>query len=76
MSQHCRYLNPNTLLVVVGLPAGSAPAADATSPAKLTAVVLDAVTGRVLYSQVHEVGLGWTAAHPPCTSLCRVALWL
>lgn len=53
-----KYLNPNTLLVVVGLPAGSAPAADATSPAKLTAVVLDAVTGRVLYSQVHEGATG------------------
>lgn len=52
----CRYLNPNTLLLVVGLPAGAAPVADATTPAKLTAVVLDAVTGRVLFSQAHEVG--------------------
>ncbi|PRW59755.1 ER membrane complex subunit 1 [Chlorella sorokiniana] len=53
-----KYLNPNTLLVVVGLPAGAAPAADAAAPAKLTAVVLDAVTGRVLFSQAHEGATG------------------
>lgn len=48
-----KYLNPNTLLVLAGLPGGAAP--EAAAAATLTAVVLDAVTGRVLFSQAHEV---------------------
>lgn len=57
-----KYLSPNTLLAVVGLPRGAAElGSDAAEGGRLTALALDAVTGRVLFSQAHEVGgrAGW-----------------
>jgi len=53
-----KYLNPNMLLVAVGEPNGGSArgGADAGAAPKLTVLLLDAVSGRVLFSQTHEVG--------------------
>lgn len=55
-----KYLNPNTLLVAVGEARGarsglSVDDADASAGPRLTVTLLDAVSGRVLFSQTHEV---------------------
>ena len=51
-----KYLNPNSLLVAVGVPARAAGSSGGNAgEERLTVVVLDAVTGRVLFSQKHEV---------------------
>ena len=49
-----KYLNRNTLFLATGTPPGG-PAAGARA-SRVTAHLLDTVTGRVLYSQTHEVG--------------------
>lgn len=49
-----KYLSPNMLLVAAGLPGGTP--AEAGRAARLTVTLLDAVSGRVLFSQAHEVG--------------------
>jgi hypothetical protein len=54
-----KYLNPNTLLVAVGWPSAAA-AERAGGEPSLTVVLLDAVTGRVLHSQTHQVAASWT----------------
>lgn len=46
-----KYLNPSALLAVAGPPRGS-------EGGRLTAAVLDGVTGRVLFSQAHEGASG------------------
>ena len=48
-----KYLNPNTLFLASGTPPDS-PAAG-TKAARITAHLIDTVTGRVLWSQTHEV---------------------
>lgn len=57
-----KYLNPNALLVSVGEPAGSWGVAwaegEAVAAPRLTVSLLDAVTGRVLFSQAHEDASG------------------
>lgn len=58
-----KYLNPNTLLVAVGPPAGG------RGEQTLTVALLDAVTGRTLFSQAHEVRGDGTG----CGGRCRVA---
>lgn len=59
-----KYLNPNTLFVAVGTPAGAQHAEGAEGEEHLLGVMLlDAVTGRVLASQQHEVG-GWALSEP------------
>ena len=50
-----KYLNPNSLLVAVGVPAAAAGGSGDAAEERLTVMVLDAVTGRVLFSQKHEV---------------------
>jgi hypothetical protein len=53
-----KYLNPNTLLVAVGRPSpgsGVGGGSEGSDEPKLTVVLLDAVTGRLLFSQNHEV---------------------
>lgn len=52
-----KYLNPNTLLVAVGEPRdGRSGLSDGASAGpRLTVTLLDAVSGRVLFSQTHEV---------------------
>ncbi len=66
-----KYLNPNTLLVAVGEPRnGRIRLSDgASSGPRLTVTLLDVVSGRVLFSQTHEVrppvvpaGIGRAAA--------------
>eukprot|EP00798_Chlamydomonas_sp_ICE-L_P006703 gene6703-3373_t len=51
-----KYLNPNTLFLVVGKAAGT-PQSE-RDPARLTALILDTVTGRVLHSQTHNLARG------------------
>lgn len=53
-----KHLAP-TLLVVAGPPAGSAPS---TKASRLLASVIDAVSGRVLFSQTHAAATGPVAA--------------
>lgn len=58
-----KYLNPNTLLVAVGEARGarsglSVDDADASAGPRLTVTLLDAVSGRVLFSQTHEDATG------------------
>ena len=47
-----KYLNPNTLLALAGPPAGT------PGGGRLTATLLDGVSGRVLFSQAHEGAAG------------------
>ncbi|KAL4458516.1 hypothetical protein ABPG75_013381 [Micractinium tetrahymenae] len=58
-----KYLNPNTLLVAVGEPRGarsghSGGDDSAAAGPRLTVTLLDAVSGRVLFSQTHEDATG------------------
>ncbi|KAL4426508.1 hypothetical protein ABPG77_008366 [Micractinium sp. CCAP 211/92] len=55
-----KYLNPNTLLVAVGEPRdGRSGLSDGASAGpRLTVTLLDAVSGRVLFSQTHEDATG------------------
>ena len=48
-----KYLNRNTLFLATGTPPDGP--ATGTRASRVTAHLLDTVTGRVLFSQVHEV---------------------
>ncbi|KAI3435883.1 hypothetical protein D9Q98_001941 [Chlorella vulgaris] len=50
-----KYLNPNALLVAVGVPGH---ASSQSEEPRLTMLLVDAVTGRVLFSQTHEGASG------------------
>lgn len=53
-----QYLDPNKILVLVGLPDGAPRSAAPAGRPRLTALVLDGVSGRVLASAVHKDARG------------------
>jgi hypothetical protein len=67
-----KHLSPNTVLVVAGVGGGRAPP---RGGGRLVVTLLDAASGRVLFSQTHQVRRGAALAWASCTAEQRAPRW-